>query len=1536
MENTAGDLTPPKDVTALLTPPLDEGRPAPQSPSQIQPSLPHSSPPCDPPTLSDRHGYRYRCSRCSLAFPTQKKLHLHWQYHAMRAATECPLCSRQCRSQEALQRHMQNTHSQVKDTILLPDMGPYMDTNKNSMTPQDFSSSTQGAGKDENEEMEEEAAFVDALERQNGDVTIEENMVTKNDKDEAELTKPEKVSPEEISEQIPSSPVKKGYNPTVDRYLDPSRPYKCTICSESFTQKTILLVHFNSVSHLHRARRALQESGTSVAAPEAPRGSDPRPYRCKLCGVGYSQSSTLDIHLRSVLHQTRIRAAQNPSVQSPASVEEAQESVSATTTQPVEGEMSNSLPPTKRIDVASSLSFLLPGLELPTEAQKNLTNLIESQQAEKNVVDILAAQNHQILLQQQQQLVQVQAQAQAQFQQNTALLQSQIMQHFPLRPENLLQQHFSLTPDSLLSLQQNLLLPFYLSGEMKLDIGPETCHLLSPKSNNDQAEDKTKSLLKAEKKQIQNGSDLAVSPGNDHLQSQTKGNAVGKGSCANQIENENHKTCLEEEGEKEEMHDSSVNSANAIQRDENDPSSFNPLGQQCPPPRVPYASVNGEPLRALLQSYGYELAMQYIQSKRQHQHQMAVQMTTDEQQRSDSNIKLGFVTDRDESCKPLGKITARDECENKNNFPAKNSQSKEEKAANREKTCCVGEKCDDCGKLFSDALLLKSHQEYIHRMVFPATALDMFSRKYRLQYDLMHPLTPATKYCDNSTSSPQAVVQITPTSSEPEVTVEQVKSQVKPMAPTPAQPVSDLTTKISDTITDEASTAPAVSSHQIPSNPEPTQEASVPGTSASTTPQTKLPTKSISLSLPKIPMLSLPLPQLPIAPLPLSKLPLPPIPFPMELPLIPPVVMHPVALQPQPWLDSNVNPEIAKLYQSQLKPPLLGQTPQLSPTLLGQPPLPSPVQTGQQSQAGPTVLDQQQQGKRTRTRISDEQLIVLKKHFDINSLPSDEEFKKISSLSGLPHKVIKHWFRNTLFKERQRDKDSPYNFNNPPTVSLEESSEAMLQNQVFTLSPCSLSPGLPASTSPHDQTTELHRGEPNRCQRSSRTRFTEQQLETLQRTFESTPYPREEEYDQMSAQLSLPNRVIVVWFQNARQRARKNQDRMADGGSEGKTSLDSIRSQRNENYKDSGSADERHDDSHNENSMDLSYEYYTQPESPALDPPSHCTEGKHLPERAKKPEEAKTSPSASESHSRLELLPVLKSEQSLQPEHKLQQESATQPYSSSTSENTEPASHSSPAQLEIPSRDDIHEKSSDPSPNLPSTQESNPSNTCLIDSTNAMSTETQPLQLPAMGQYQCSVCTASLPSFQLWQEHQTRHILAAQSQVQLLHSGFTERTLPYMMLHSNHTLMASQILSGAMSQIPFSPTHSVISHLNNLQMKSTLSEHSSNTLAGLSQSPVEPVNQRDSGFESQRGRREAEEEHRKDKRQRTTITPEQLEVLYHRYSLDSNPTRGVLESIARDIGLTRRVVQVRILFVNKRRVCQTYVISSVLKVKKKN
>lgn len=74
--------------------------------------------------------------------------------------------------------------------------------------------------------------------------------------------------------------------------------------------------------------------------------------------------------------------------------------------------------------------------------------------------------------------------------------------------------------------------------------------------------------------------------------------------------------------------------------------------------------------------------------------------------------------------------------------------------------------------------------------------------------------------------------------------------------------------------------------------------------------------------------------------------------------------------------------------------------------------------------------------RRRRTRITEEQLKVLRQYFDINKSPSDEHITDIAQRTHLQAKVIKHWFRNTLFKERQKDKDSPYNFNNPPVTQL--------------------------------------------------------------------------------------------------------------------------------------------------------------------------------------------------------------------------------------------------------------------------------------------------------------------------------------------------------------------------------------------------------------------------------------------------------------------------------------------------------------------
>jgi AT-binding transcription factor 1 len=65
---------------------------------------------------------------------------------------------------------------------------------------------------------------------------------------------------------------------------------------------------------------------------------------------------------------------------------------------------------------------------------------------------------------------------------------------------------------------------------------------------------------------------------------------------------------------------------------------------------------------------------------------------------------------------------------------------------------------------------------------------------------------------------------------------------------------------------------------------------------------------------------------------------------------------------------------------------------------------------------GDSSLNGSSPQKRARTRITDDQLKVLRQYFDINNSPTEQQVKEMSIKAGLPEKVIKHWFRNTLFK----------------------------------------------------------------------------------------------------------------------------------------------------------------------------------------------------------------------------------------------------------------------------------------------------------------------------------------------------------------------------------------------------------------------------------------------------------------------------------------------------------------------------------------
>ncbi len=237
-------------------------------------------------SVSDRHVYKYRCNHCSLAFKTMQKLEIHSQYHAIRAATMCNLCQRSFRTFLALRKHLETGHPELTEAEvqqLCVNLPLNVDIAESEM-----------------QALEEAQGFEHEL-----------------DKDE-EIDQEGKASPtgsdsnslldDMGSEPKRTLPFRKGPNFTIEKFLDPSRPYKCTVCKESFTQKNILLVHYNSVSHLHKLKKVIQEASSPVPQ-ETSTNVDNKPYKCNICNVAYSQSSTLEIHMRSVLHQTKARTA---------------------------------------------------------------------------------------------------------------------------------------------------------------------------------------------------------------------------------------------------------------------------------------------------------------------------------------------------------------------------------------------------------------------------------------------------------------------------------------------------------------------------------------------------------------------------------------------------------------------------------------------------------------------------------------------------------------------------------------------------------------------------------------------------------------------------------------------------------------------------------------------------------------------------------------------------------------------------------------------------------------------------------------------------------------------------------------------------------------------------------------------------------------------------------------------------------------------------------------------------------------------------
>lgn len=1198
----------------------------------------------------------------------------------------CCLCQRSFRTLQALRKHLETNHTELSETQIQQLYGSLL-MNGESLVSKD-------------------QAFGDEEE------SLDETLL----KDDEECELEEKPSPTEHDSGLgkdsaegdlkqPVIPLRKGPNITMEKFLDPSRPFKCTVCKESFTQKNILLVHYNSVSHLHKLKRSLQD--TSAGVQEPINSTDHKPFKCSTCNVAYSQSSTLEIHMRSVLHQTKARASKLDSSSS--------ESVS-----PLPGKAVSSTPATLK-PVANNNHK--QNIEHNGASANTDTSHPSTSEVRNKLVDLIdsATKQQQMSLQQpfqqQQQLAQAQAHLQQELQKKAALLQSHLfnpalLHSFPMAAEALLPMQ-----------QQQLLLPFlipggefYMNPEMSLKASGLNISTLKPTVNEDTVES-SKKCDQNPSKDLAENSDIRLELNEQKLSNDSQRENNKEESKEVDDLNSNEKTALKESGEQV--------SGNAK------------VLNDFLPPRIAH-DAPGNASRALLENIGFELVMQFNENKQRYQKNLSEMLPNG-----------------------VGEISDAREVEN-----SENTKKLE---------------CESCGKLFSNVLILKSHKEQIHGSLFPIKSLEKFAKDYREQYDKLFPLTPTT---------PEASPVSSPSPSPPGPPPTSVQQPQQP----PVQPIISAST---------LSASPA------------------------------------TVSIAQI------------------KAPLAPIPLPMELPLFPPLLMPPLPLQaltPQvpvhlPPVEAGLTHDLSQLYQQQLSPAML-----------------------------------QQQNKRPRTRITDDQLRVLRQYFDINNSPNEDQIHEMANKSGLPHKVIKHWFRNTLFKERQRNKDSPYNFSNPPITTLED---VNMDSK-------------PPSPDPPRQ--EYYGGK-----RSSRTRFNDYQLRVLQDFFDANAYPKDDEFEQLSNLLNLSTRVIVVWFQNARQKARKNYENQGEGMKDSECRdlsndryfrnsnssyqckkcsmvfqriIDLINHQKKHCYKDE---DEEMQDDFNETLMDSKIECH----SPTSGP-SYLTQ-------------ATTSSSPSSSSVSNTDVKSIDSEhsQTNNPtgEHK-QTSEASSDLKQAASEELENSMQKPKSNCEEKQNasTEIHSPSPPKQEKLSCTSQTSPipsqSSQKMFSPLEISSSEQQQQKPPQeISPYHCIQCKLSFPSFEHWQEHQQMHFL---TQSYFPTPQFLDRPvdMPLMLFDPTNPLLARHLLSGTIPQMAANPpamTTIPDSTINSLKRK--LEEK-----AGSSSMENDWENNGD-------------EPHR-DKRMRTTITPEQLEVLYQKYLLDSNPTRKMLDHISNEVGLKKRVVQV--------------------------
>jgi len=857
----------------------------------------------------------------------------------------------------------------------------------------------------------------------------------------------------------------------MEKYLDPNRPYKCNLCKESFTQKNILMTHYNSVSHLHRQNQAMKEMSnqTNSALSEQhsinsspPMDSIDEPFKCNICKVSFKNNLALDNHVQSVQHQSRTSKLPQLAISG-------QIDLNRPLVERPNDSNQDDQQPNSNLSLINEQLQLLQQLNAANQQRQTNSNNNSQPSLNLNCQHCSSVFDNQDALNQHQQicfLINVasgnkqhsssQLQQQSQLNNNLDQPQQQLLQSNKFYNASLCKSGKPVYRDLLETWGYEIVQQFNELDQRgkkqtaKLDedgnevesneseINEEAMVIDEQPSTSEQHDQNEESVAENDEQSMASDEKAAESSETEVATTSETTTTTNENDAINK---ETLKLILEsQEDDQEEKKENDPNTNNNVVTDANK--------SKCDTCMKEFSSI------WILKAHKEEVHKDVVKMQTV---QDFAEIYRKEFERKNSIVVKSVVLENDNNSNQLANLTqpqrppSSQSNSSQNNSTATNSSS----VTDQPLAQSIGDLNSSTNGVTKPANVSRSSQSTNSSRLDQSNELNNSTNSISVNSNNHN--SSATSNSDasnlilNSPALSNPLVSANPLFGNSPLLGQAIASMMNQQQSTNTQ--NDVAQQMAqqlqmNQLLMSLSLANAMGSNQNSSANQPTPQQAIMGLVSQGLPPQMLPLLMANAAGvdPMMSILAAGANPLIAAAAAQNSLANASNPLAGLLSGISPEMLAANPLNPLasflPGLAGNNLPNNNNLSKSPglTNNILNNQTATQTTSNLNIPSsntsLTSQSLQAQQAAQNAAAAAAAQSGKRARTRISDDQLKILRQYFDINNSPTEEALQEMAAKSQLPLKVIKHWFRNTLFKERQRNKDSPYNFNNPPSTYL--------------------------------------------------------------------------------------------------------------------------------------------------------------------------------------------------------------------------------------------------------------------------------------------------------------------------------------------------------------------------------------------------------------------------------------------------------------------------------------------------------------------